>query len=175
MKRASTQITILLVALTGSLLQAQEQRPAHSPLVHSGSASADSQPLAESASGDGQAAAADPLQAIAQFLSLTPDQVAQVPQLLQARAAQLMPLLQAIAQSEQQLQQLLDACGSPSDVGQLVIQIHTLQQQAAKAQQQFLSQFVSLLTPEQRQRFEAVHLAASLQPIIPALQQLGLL
>ena len=74
----------------------------------------------------------------------------------------------------QQLEALLNSGGSPADVGMLVIQIHTLQQQVAQEQQDFLSNFVNLLAPEQQQRLEAVRIAAQLQPILPAFQQLYL-
>jgi hypothetical protein len=49
-----------------------------------------------------------------------------------------------------------------------------LQLNVAQVQQDFLSKWVSLLDPEQRQRLEAVRLAASLHPVLPAFQQLYL-
>ena len=41
-----------------------------------------------------------------------------------------------------------------------MIQIHTLQQEVAQVQQDFISKWVSLLDAEQRQRLEAVRLAS---------------
>jgi len=74
----------------------------------------------------------------------------------------------------QQLDALLNSGGSPAGVGILVIQIHTLQQQVAQAQQDFLSKLMNLLEPEQQQRLEAVRIAEQLQHILPAFQQLYL-
>ncbi len=115
-----------------------------------------------------------PIQIVVQFLQLRPDQVQEFERLLQARQAAVVPLLQEIQQRVQQLEALLNSGGSPADVGMLVIQIHTLQQQVAHVQQDFLSKFVNLLDPEQQQRLEAVRIAAQLQPILPAFQQLYL-
>jgi hypothetical protein len=115
-----------------------------------------------------------PIQIVVQFLQLRPNQVQEFGQLLQARQAAVDPLLQGIQQRVQQLEALLNSGGSPSDVGTLVIQIHALQQQVAQVQQVFLSNFASLLDPEQQQRLEAVRIADQLQPILPAFQQLYL-
>jgi hypothetical protein len=122
----------------------------------------------------GSSDAPSPIQVVAQFLQLRPDQEQQFGQLLQARQAAVVPLLQGIQQRVQQLQALLDSGGNPADVGMIVIQIHALQRQVAQQQQDFLSKFVSLLGPEQQQRLEAVRIAAQLQPILPAFQQLYL-
>jgi len=122
----------------------------------------------------GNGEAPSPIQIVAQFLQLRPDEVQELGQLLKARQAAVVPLLQGIQQRVQQLEALLNSGGSPADVGMLVIQIHTLQQQVAQEQQDFLSNFVNLLAPEQQQRLEAVRIAAQLQPILPAFQQLYL-
>jgi hypothetical protein len=118
--------------------------------------------------------APSPIQIVVQFLQLRPDQMQEFGQLLQARQAAIVPLLQGIQQRVRQLEALLDSGGSPADVGMLVIQIHTLQQQVAQEQQEFLSKFVNILDPEQQQRLEAVRIAAQLQPILPAFRQLYL-
>jgi hypothetical protein len=122
----------------------------------------------------GNGEAPSPIQIVVQFLQLRPDQVQEFGQLLQARQAAVVPLLQGIQQRVPQLEALLNAGGSPAAVGMLVIQIHMLQQQVSQAQQDFLSKFVNLLDPEQQQRLEAVGIAAQLQPILPAFQQLYL-
>jgi hypothetical protein len=118
--------------------------------------------------------APSPIQIVVQFLQLRTDQVQEFGQLLQARQAAVVPLLQGIQQRVQQLEALLNSGGNPVDVGMLVIEIHTLQHQVAQVQQDFLSRFVNLLDPEQQQRLEAVRIAAQLQPILPAFQQLYL-
>ncbi len=122
----------------------------------------------------GNGEAPSPIQIVVQFLQLRPDQVQEFGQLLQARQAAVVPLLQGIQQRVQQLEALLNSGGSPAEVGMLVIQIHTLQQHVAQVQQDFLSKFANLLDPEQQQRLEGVRIAAQLQPIFPAFQQLYL-
>jgi hypothetical protein len=115
-----------------------------------------------------------PLQLVVQFLQLRQDQIGQLEQLLQARQSAVEPLLEGIQQRVKQLEALLNSGGSPPQIGVLVIQIHMLQLNVAQVQQDFLSKWVSLLDPEQSQRLEAVRLAASLQPVLPAFQQLYL-
>jgi hypothetical protein len=115
-----------------------------------------------------------PLQVVVQFLQLRQDQVEQLGQLLQARQAAVVPLLENIQQRLRRLEELLDSGGNPAEIGVLVIQIRMLQLNVAQVQQNFLSKWVSLLDPEQSRRLEAVRLAASLQPVMPAFQQLYL-
>lgn len=115
-----------------------------------------------------------PLQVIAEFLQLTPSQVTELGQLLQARQAKLIPLVQAAQALSQQLGNSLNSGASPAQVGAVVIQIHALQQQAAQAQQAFLTQFTAILTADQLQRLQAVQIAAQLQPILPYFQPIFL-
>jgi hypothetical protein len=115
-----------------------------------------------------------PLQVVADFLQLQPGQVSELDQLLQARQATLLPLLQTAQALTQQLGNLLNSGGNPAQVGAVVIQIHTLQQQAAQAQQSFLGHFVAILDAEQLQKLQAVQIAAQLQPILPAFQPIFL-
>ncbi|HXM96502.1 MAG TPA: hypothetical protein VOA64_19970 [Candidatus Dormibacteraeota bacterium] len=122
----------------------------------------------------GNGEAPSPIQIVVQFLQLRPDQVQEFGQLLQARQAAVVPLLPGIQQRVQQLEALLNSGSSPADVGMLVIQIHTLQQEVAQVQQDFLSKFGNLIDPEQQQRLEAVRIAVQLQPILAAFQQLYL-
>jgi len=115
-----------------------------------------------------------PIQIVAQFLQLSPDQLSELEQLLQARQTALVPLFQTAQALIQQLGNLLTSGGNPAQVGVLVIQIHALQQQMAQAQQSFLSQFVATLNADQQQRLQAVQIAAQLQPILPAFQPIFL-
>ena len=115
-----------------------------------------------------------PLQVVAAFLQLSPGQVSELGQLLQARQTTLVPLFQTAQTLIQQLGNLLNSGGTPAQVGTLVIQIHALQQQMAQAQQSFLSQFVTTLNADQQQRLQAVQIAAQLQPILPAFQPIFL-
>lgn len=115
-----------------------------------------------------------PLQVVAEFLQLTPGQVTELGQLLQARQAALVPLFQTAQSLTQQLGVLLSSGGNPTQVGTVVIQIHALQTQMTQAQQAFLTQFIATLGPEQLQRLQAVQIAAQLQPILPAFQPIFL-
>jgi hypothetical protein len=115
-----------------------------------------------------------PLQVVAEFLQLQPGQVSALEQLLQARQSALVPLFQTAQTLAQQLAVLLNSGGTPAQVGALVIQIHAVQQQIAKAQQVFLTQFVAILDAEQLQKLQAVQIAAQLQPILPAFQPIFL-
>jgi hypothetical protein len=117
---------------------------------------------------------ASPLQVVAEFLQLQPGQVSALEQLLQARQAALVPLFQTAQTLTQQLAVLLNSGGNPAQVGVLVIQIHGLQQQMARVQQSFLTQFVAILDAEQLQKLQAVQIAARLQPILPAFQPIFL-
>ncbi len=115
-----------------------------------------------------------PIQVVAQFLQLSPSQVSELQQLLQARQTALVPLFQTAQALIQQLSVLLNSGGNPAQVGTLVIQIHALQQQMAQTQQAFLTQFTAILDPEQQQKLQAVQIAAQLQPILPAFQPIFL-
>lgn len=169
----------LVIALAGAALFPAQFSPAQpktpltiqdlfSPLPGSAQAAAAGMP--ESSSDPSYA-----LQVVVSFLQLRPDQVEQLQQLLQARQEQLAPRLQAIAELENRLRELLDSGGSPPDVGQVVIEIHALQAQAAQLQASFLANFENLLDPAQRQRLDALRLAARVKPLLPAFQQLQLL
>ena len=115
-----------------------------------------------------------PLQVVAEFLQLTPGQVSELGQLLQARQATLVPLFQTAQTLIQQLGALLNSGGNPAQVGAIVIEIHALQQQMAQAQQAFLTQFTAILDAEQLQKLQAVQIAAQLQRILPAFQPIFL-
>ncbi len=115
-----------------------------------------------------------PLQVVTEFLQLQPGQVSELEQLLQARQTTLVPLFQTAQVLINQLGNLLNSGGNAAQVGGLVIQIHALQQQMAQAQQAFLTQFLSILDPEQLQKLQAVQIAAQLQPILPAFQPIFL-
>jgi hypothetical protein len=115
-----------------------------------------------------------PIQIVAQFLQLSPGQLSELEQLLQARQTAFVPLFQTAQALIQQLGNQLNSGGNPAQVGVLVIQIHALQQQMAQAQQSFLSQFVATLNADQQQRLQAVQIAAQLQPILPAFQPIFL-
>jgi len=115
-----------------------------------------------------------PLQVVAEFLQLQPNQITELGQLLQARQGALVPLVQTLQALTQQLGILLNSGGSPAQVGAVVIQIHTVQQQIVQVQQAFLAQFTAILDAEQLQKLQAVQIATQLQPILPAFQPIFL-
>ena len=116
-----------------------------------------------------------PLAVVAQFLSLGPEQVQALAQLLREREEALRPILQEIARREERIRALIASGGQPRDIGRLVIEIHRLRQGAEAAQAQFLARVHSLLDDEQRQRWDHLRAAAQLRPVLPAFQALGLL
>ena len=121
---------------------------------------------ATSVQADGQEVS--PLQVVAEFLQLTPGQVGELGQLLQARQTAIAPLFVTAQTLIQQLGVLLNSGGNPAQIGTALIQIHALQQQIGHVQQAFLTQFVGILNADQAQRLQAVQVAAQLQPILPA-------
>lgn len=153
----------LALILAGALpLQAQEpqaSRPGSEPVV-----------VAQGAECEG-----GPLAVVAQFLTLAPEQVQALGQLLQEREQASAPILQQIAIREQRIQELIATGGDPAEIGQLVVEIHQLRQAAQAVQAQFLAGFQSLLNEPQQQRWAQVQMAAQLQPVVPAFQALRLL
>lgn len=117
---------------------------------------------------------ASPLQIVAEFLQLTPGQISELGQLLQARQTNLVPLVQTAQNLTQQLGNLLNSDANPAQVGAVVIQVHVVQQQAAQLQQAFLTQFTAILTAEQQRKLQAVQIAVQLHPILPAFQPIFL-
>lgn len=116
-----------------------------------------------------------PLAVVAQFLTLAPEQVQAVAQLIQERDQQLGPIQQEIAAREQLIEQLITSGGDPAQIGQLMIEIHQLRQAAQAVQAQFLNGFRSVLNPQQQERWAQVQMAAQLQPVVPAFVALGML
>lgn len=116
-----------------------------------------------------------PLGVVAQFLTLAPEQVQAVGQLLQEREQAQAPIHQQIAVREQLVEQLLASGGDPAEIGQLVVEIHQLRQAAQSVQAQFLAGFQAVLSEPQRQRWAQVQMAAQLQPVVPAFVSLQLL
>ena len=179
MKQTRVVIALLSMVIgSANLLHAQKPTPKTGPVVSVPDLSKLSignmleEMQTTTIAGNGEAPS--PIQVVAQFVQLRPDQVQELGQLLQARQAAVVPLLQEIQQRVQKLEALLNSGGSPANVGMLVIQIHTLQQEVEQVQQDFLSKLVNLLDPEQQQRLEAVRNVVQLQPILPAFQQLYL-
>ena len=112
---------------------------------------------------------------VASFLGFTPAQTTQFETLL----GQFLPTLQAlqtqIAARQAQLEIQLDQPNpNPGNIAGLVLQIHALQQQVGQAVQIYQNQFAAMLTDEQKQKVQAVTLAAQLQPVAGAFVALKL-
>ena len=116
-----------------------------------------------------------PLAVVAQFLTLAPEQVQALAQLIQQRDQALGPIQQEIAAREQLIEQLVASGGDPAQIGQLVIEVHQLRQAAQAVQAQFLASVRSVLNGQQQERWAQAQMAAQLQPVVPAFAALGLL
>ena len=116
-----------------------------------------------------------PAAVVVQFLGLSPEQAAALGQMLAERQQALAPILQAIAVREARIRELIATGGNPAEIGTLVVQVHHLREQAGAVQVAFLARFGSMLTPEQRARWEQVQVAARLQAVVPAFVALQLL
>ena len=113
---------------------------------------------------------------ISHYLDLTDGQSSQIREVLEAAQSAIKPLREEIQPLRQSLRDQLDS-GAPvaEDVGQLVIQIHSLCDQIRSEQQSGADSIRSLLNDEQIHKVEAVRQAAQLVPVIRAFGVLGLL
>lgn len=176
---ARLALTLALLVASAGLLQAQApfEKPAPEMALQDPSGqdinAIQAQAQAMMSMTDDELAGA--LRVVARFLQLREDQVQELKRLLEMRREAIRPLLEAIREREKKLRELLESGGAASDVGKLVIEIHQLYKQIAQAQKDFLSRFEALLDPEQRRRLGAIHLAARLQPLLPAFRALHLL
>ena len=105
---------------------------------------------------------------VAHFLGFSDSQAAQFKQLLQSLQATAGGLQQQISPKQQSLEILLSAAQpDPATVGQLLLEIHGLQQQLGQAIQSYHESFLALLTSDQMQKTQAVVQAAQLLPARP--------
>jgi len=112
---------------------------------------------------------------VASFLGFTEAQTSEFVALL----GQLQPTLQGLEGQIVVLQTQLDILLSqpspnPAILGNLLLQIHALEQQVAEAIQSYQSKFVALLTEVQKQKVQAVTQASQLQPVVGAFVALKL-
>ena len=110
------------------------------------------------------------------FLNLTDQQLQSLVQLQQQKAQTLQTVLQQTTQAQQQLQQALTASHpDPAAVGQLVIAVAALTQQAKQIAVGFQMQAVSLLEDDQKMKLPPLQLALELGPTAHEAASLGLL
>ena len=100
---------------------------------------------------------------LARYLRLTPEQVQQQRQLVQELKAEVGPLRAQGKELRADLRAALEesspeACG----VGALVVEIDGIRDQVREALAEFDTAFTAILTPEQRERYEALKEAARL-------------
>jgi Spy/CpxP family protein refolding chaperone len=96
--------------------------------------------------------------ALPESLALTPGQEAAWEKLEEEFRATVHPLHQRMQALHEQLETMLDGA-DPTAVGTLMLQIHSLHGQIRSARAEADGKFVPLLTPEQRERFNAFRTA----------------
>lgn len=177
MSRTAVSALFLLFTVAGACqLAAQSRLPRPSRPVTASNPVTTSSPTSSPGSGaEASASPESPLHLVAVFLQLSSDQLESLEKLIQARQESIVPLVHKAQERESKLNSLIDAGGPESDIGTIVLEIHALQEQVAHVQQDFLSQFVALLDTSQRERLQAVHVAAALKPAVPAFEILNLL
>ena len=114
--------------------------------------------------------------AIAQFLALTEDQVAQWDAMLAEREAAVAPLREELRSTEEQLRELLQGDNPDATaVGTLVLAGKTLREGIAAAHETYVDAFEAMLTVEQKGKLGAIRRAARLAPLLPAFAAFGLI
>ncbi len=116
-----------------------------------------------------QTDACPPPAVVASFLQFTEAQTSQFGPLLVQFESTIHALEQQIAARQAQVDILASQPNpNPVPIGLLVLQIHALQQQIAKALDDYHTQFAAILTDEQKQKVAAVTQASQLQPVVGA-------
>jgi|SRR5579864_158538 Spy/CpxP family protein refolding chaperone len=113
---------------------------------------------------------------VTQFLGFSDTQAAQFQQLLQSLQAAVGGLQQQIGPKQQALESLLNtAQPDPATVGELLLEIHALQQQIGQALESYHEGFLALLTSDQKQKTQAVVQAVQLLPAVKAFAEVRLI
>ena len=117
-----------------------------------------------------------PIAVVANVLALSEAQTGALIAVIQTRDAAIRPIAEALQAKQAALGTLLETPGADAaSVGQLLIDIHSGQQQASGLAQAAAAKFDEVLTPEQRERLQAFRQAEQLAPAIPAFKAVGLL
>jgi hypothetical protein len=113
---------------------------------------------------------------VTNFLQLAPEQTMALITMIQARDAALQPVAMRIHTDQEALEKLLDSPDAdPVAAGHLLIDIRTLEKQAAAVAHDASAQFEAILSQDQRERLQLVRQAAQVEPAIPAFKAVGLL
>lgn len=117
-----------------------------------------------------------PLALTAAFLELDADQIATLIFLLQERKQASAPIAQQIAQLEHTLEELLHTPEPPpAAVGTLVLQIRARRFALRQLKQEFVESFELELDDEQLHKLRAARKAKALEPVVDALDSVGLI
>jgi hypothetical protein len=117
-----------------------------------------------------------PLSLTAAFLELDADQIATLIFLLQERKQASAPIVQQIAQLEHVLEELLHTPEpAPAVVGTLVLQIRARRFALHQLKQEFVESFELELDDEQFHKLRAARKAKALEPVVDALDTVGLI
>jgi hypothetical protein len=113
---------------------------------------------------------------VAQFLGFSNSQTAQFQGLLQNLQSTIGPLQQQAGTAQHSLDQLANSDNpDPAALGTRLLAVRGVQKQVQAALDSYHKLFVSLLTPDQMQKVQAVAQARQLLPAVNAFAQLQLL
>ncbi len=116
-----------------------------------------------------------PPEFVARFLDFSPEQAAQFQQLVQRFGTTMQNIQQQAAAKGQELQMLASADPpDPAAVGKAFLEMQAIQKLGGKATDSYHQGFVSLLTPEQKEKVQAVAQLAQLLPAVQAFAALSL-
>jgi Spy/CpxP family protein refolding chaperone len=109
------------------------------------------------------------------YLNLTDAQISSLQQLHQSEMAALKPIFQQIAPLHESLRTQTQSGADATAVGKLVLNIQSLEQQAAPIRSSFQQQALAVLTADQKTKLAALESAAALMPTIHEATALNLL
>ncbi len=114
--------------------------------------------------------------ALREHLSLTEDQIVRLHQVQRDRMQQMRPAVQQIAEKQQALEQELQSpAPDPATVGRLTLEIRELRQRMPMSREALRDQALSILTPDQQAKLDALNEAMKLQPAAAQAMALNLI
>ena len=117
-----------------------------------------------------------PLQAVARFLDLSPDQLQALLQLRQETEPTLADARRQVGELQAKLERSLHEEEAGADeLGNLLLRLHEARQHVGYVHRSFVESFSKTLSEEQRRRLRSVFQAAEMQRILPVFKQVGLL
>ncbi|MEA2164274.1 MAG: hypothetical protein QOK37_2401 [Thermoanaerobaculia bacterium] len=117
-----------------------------------------------------------PIVFVSTFLQLSPDQTMALITMIQTRDAAMQPIAAKVRADQEALGKLLQSPDAdPATAGRLLIELRSLESQAASVAHEAAAHFESVLTPDQHDRLQFVRQAAQVEPAIPVFKAVGLL